>query len=359
VVSGVEGRKQAPAWFAANRAAVKANLVANYVADGSWGWTASLKAEGMLKLLESLDKIPGVLLKLVHDRFNEAGIQVKNAKGTVWSTTGDGHLASSAETRAQAEAATKTARDAVQETIATGTTPRPYEALDYVPDTVKTPGSSTWRPIEEGAKDPAVFAAVWADTMTRGRVFYDLVKGYVDKAGGLAGSMAKMWALTKWESVKRTARGILNTVTGAAEAAWGTVKEAGLAAAEKAKALGTGISHWVGEKWDEAKSTAANVWEAAKHWGANAIDQVKQTGQAAAEWLGEAAETAKRWGAEKVDRLVEGAETLASRASSAARAVANKVVGLFEAAKRRLSGPAPPEPGDYESAEEEREEALV
>ena len=104
------------------------------------------------------------MLKLVHDKFNEDGVQVKNAKGTVWATKGDGHLAGAPETKAQAEAATKSARDKVQETVKDGEAKNPYEALDYVPDVAKTPGKG-WRPIEEAATDPRVFDPVWKETM--------------------------------------------------------------------------------------------------------------------------------------------------------------------------------------------------
>lgn len=404
VVSGVFGRKSAPGWFAANRARVEAALVAQYQREGSWGVTAKAKAAGMLAAIDGAGGVPGIMLKLVHDKFNEHGVKVKNAKGTVWATKGDGHLASAPETKAQAEAATKTARDAVQETVKAGETKSPYGALDYVPDVAMTPGSKTWRPIEEAATDPTVFDAVWNETMVApGDVFFNLVRGYVGKLPGLLGSKAKLAVLKKIESVKRSARRILAKIEGfgdklkqlgsdavdklkelgsgaldrladlgeagleKAREIGRTVKQVGASAVEKVKEIGSGIGGWfsdrwndakqlgsgaidtvkgagssiggwLSEKWNAAKGAAGNAWDAAKELGSGAIDKVKSAGSAAGEWLSEAWDVASTWGADKVDALVDGAKGAAATVSGGAKALADKVVGMFTNAKRAAAG---------------------
>ena len=266
LVSGVEARKHAPKWFASNKSRVNSAVKAQWKADpankGQSDTRINASVDGILYAVEAMDKIPGVLLKLVHDKFNEKGLRVKNAKGTTWSTKGDGNLASSKETKGQAELATKAARDVIQELVAKGETAEPYSALDYVPDVVETPGSG-WRPIEQAAKDPKVYEVVWDERAVKTDVFYKLVKGYVGKAAALGGSMLKMKALRAWEGAKRKVR--------------------------KAK-------KWLGDKWEMVKGWGAEQWEKAKDWGSEqwgkakelgsaAVDKVKEVGAGIGGWL--------------------------------------------------------------------------
>ena len=390
VVSGVFGRKSAPAWFASQRAAVQAALERHYVAEGSWGVTAKAKAAGMLSAIEGAGGVPGIMLKLVHDKFNEQGVKVKNAKGTVWATKGDGHLSSSPETKAQAEAATKTARDAVQETVKTGETKTPYEALDYVPDVAMTPGSKSWRPIEEAATDPTVFDEVWKETMTTpGDVFYTLVKGYIGKLPSLLASKGKLAALKALEAVKRKARkylkkieafggklkqlgsdaidklkelgsGAIDKVAELGEAGLEkakeigrSVKQVGSAAVDKVKEIGSGIGGWFSDRWDDAKSLGSGVVDKAKQLGSGAIEKGQEAASGIGGWLsekwnsaksaaGNAWDAAKELGGGAIDKAKQVGsgvgEWLGDAWDVASRWGADKVNGLVEGAKSVGSG---------------------
>jgi hypothetical protein len=333
LVSGVEARKYAPTWFSAHKAALTGKVATELKKENPKlpQAAANTAAGAMVSVIDTAGKVPGVLLKLVHDEFNKKGVRVKNARGTVWSTKGDASLRSSKETIKQAESATKAARDAVQDNIKEGKTDKPYEALDYVPDVGELPaGSGKWRPIEQVSKDKKIYEDVWDRKMIGDDTFYQLVKSYKDSVPGLIGSMVKLGVLKKVETVKSWGRKLKKKLG----SAWDSAK----------KFIGSNwdkLKDWGKDKLDAMKSWGAEQWEKAKEIGGGVVDKAKDIGGGIADWFGGAFSKAKDIGGGIVDAVKDvggKALDLAGRGASAVGGAVSSVAGKVGGAAKSIWG---------------------
>jgi hypothetical protein len=189
LISGLNGRALAQAYYAANADAIATACWHCAVAEGLTTDSAQLV---IAAFQSSADKAAGLLLKTAHDFYNEHGINVGNALGQEWSTFGDASLGGHAETIALGELARKASRDAVQDVLDTGTTARGSAALDYVPDLARLSGGP-WRPIAAFSTDHAVWDPVLALSLSHDPAtnrLYKVVKGNILPMGGMLAAKA-------------------------------------------------------------------------------------------------------------------------------------------------------------------------
>lgn len=181
LISGSLGRTVCADFYSSHNEALIAACTACAQADSG---VSTLDALAMTEIVNGIvsSRRASLLLKVVHDRLNSGGVEVRNALGTAWRTLGDANLAHSPETRVQAGLASKASRDAVQDALATGGTTRALAALDYVPDVASFDGGP-FMPIAQFALDPTV----WQATLTRTTLsrdpnsneLYKLIKGNI------------------------------------------------------------------------------------------------------------------------------------------------------------------------------------
>lgn len=210
LISGLDGRAIAQAFYSANSQAIAAACRACAVAEGMQETGAGLVIAAFRRFLDS--RAASLLLKTAHDFYNENGINVRNALGQEWITFGDANLGGHPETIAMAELASKASRDAVQDVLDTGTTSRGSAALDYIPDVARLAGGP-WRSIVDFSTDRAVWDPVLALSLSPDPAtnpLYQMVKGNIVPMGRTIAA--------------RAARGVGQVISDASEAISDTVE---------------------------------------------------------------------------------------------------------------------------------------
>ncbi|GIG22988.1 hypothetical protein Cch01nite_37120 [Cellulomonas chitinilytica] len=198
LVSGNDGRALCETYWASNRAAILNALVScEKRAMGPLGLTASgLVVPGIAAGLAAAGKMPSLLLKTVHDFYNSAGIQVRNAVGHEWTTYGDASLGGHPETIAVAQAASTASRDAVDDVVRTGGTSRGEAALDLIPDVAHV-DKGAYVGIDAFATDPAVWNPVLAHSLSPDPAvnpLYMMIAGNVGPQVGVGAKKLGRWA---------------------------------------------------------------------------------------------------------------------------------------------------------------------
>lgn len=214
LISGGAGRRICQAFFTANESAITAACWACAVVDGMDPVDAAIVVPAIRSFLAS--RASSLLLKTVHDFYNRAGIEVRNALGQVWRTFGDAHLGGSPETMTMGGIASKASRDAVQDVLSTGGTTRAEAALDYIPDMARLSGGP-FESIATFSSDPLVWNPVLRNSLSPNpavNALYELVKGnigpmanlYVQQGGRWVRTQARAagrWVTERVEDVKR------------------------------------------------------------------------------------------------------------------------------------------------------------
>jgi|GEM_PF-1687426 len=261
LVSGNVGRSYGGTFFDAHSAQIAADLAACASEDSGLPVSATRYAvdKAMPKVQE---KAPSLALKMIHDKLNQDGVQVRNAAGAEWRTLGDGRLHNSPATRQHAEASVRTSRDSVDDVLSTGGSEREYQALDHIPDVAKL-GEVPYRPIEQFATDIKVFDSVYTETMLgaspNSNRLYRTAKGYVVPMASLE---ARRFARDKAHDIgEQISSGV-----------------------DQARQLDNDIWDWGAARWESASETVSG-WEqvasekrdAAQNWGSERLTELQDT----------------------------------------------------------------------------------
>ncbi len=235
LVSGSTGRQIGATFYSSHQGAIMASLAACMTLEYPSAVTAlpggaMLLLGGMAALISS--KAGSLTLKIIHDYFNQHGIQVKNKKNTAWQTVGDANLASSPMTMQQATIATTKSREGIDKVIREGQIPDSErdEPLQYIPSEAKF-GAGGYQPISSFCVDASIFNAVLMTEMMTpvpsANRLWNLIKGNVQP----------MIAL----KLRQGGRWIGDLATGAYEAAADGLNRAGRAISDGLDRAGRAI----------------------------------------------------------------------------------------------------------------------
>jgi hypothetical protein len=318
LVSGNVGRTVGGDYFRTNAADIRDAMLACLRADFPQLPDALLNEivdgyEGLIR-----DNLPSLALKLVHDELNRAGVLVRNARGTEWRTVGDAALASSPETRNQAELASKASRDAVQETLDTGAAVAPFAALDYIPDVAQVAGGG-FVSIAQFAEDPATFKPVFDDRLLSHspthNTFYAMMKGNTVPMVKLK---ARQWVREKWDQLGSAAEAVAEWV------------------GERARGAGGWLSSQAGRLLDWGREQGGRLLDFGREqagralgWGREQGERLLESGEHAVEEAGEAIAPYVESAGEAIEPYVESAE-------EAIGEVVDDAAGVAERARRAL-----------------------
>ncbi len=325
LVSGNVGRTVGAAYFAANAEAVREAMRACLRADHPH--LPEVLIDQVVNQYEGLirENLPSLALKLVHDELNRAGVEVRNALGTHWRTVGDAMLASSDETRNQAELASLASRQAVQEMLDEGAAMAPFAALDHIPDVARV-GEGAFRPIAEFAEDPDTFTPILdarlLSTDPEENRFYAMMKA---NTGPMLKLKARQFGRTAWNWVGEKAASIKDSVLGGIRGAW--------------DATGGRVLGWGQEQGRRMLSAGEEAVEDAGEAIEPYVDSVEETVGEVVDDAAGIADRARRalgtfadWGEEQVDAAGEALGDVADSASEAADAAGEAIGDAVDSA---------------------------
>ena len=310
LVSGSVGRTIGTTYYNAHSGTIKLALTsclmreypAASVALGPVGVAGVIG--GMSALISS--KAGSLTLKLVHDYFNQNGVQVKNPIGTEWKTVGDANLASSPITQEQGSLAAQASRQGVEKAAREGELGDVDrdKPLQYVPSEARF-ASGAYQSISRFCEDAAIFDAVLSATMLSAD---PAVNKLWQMIRGNAGPMISL-------KLKQGGRWVGDLATGAYQKAAGAAQTAGRAIVHGAEVTGNAIA-------SGARTVGTGIAS-----GARVTVRAAQT-----------AGTAITHGAEKVgNEIVAGADTVGNGVAEGARsagrgahAVGSWVSSLFD-----------------------------
>ncbi len=343
LVSGREGRNLAvrywveklPAMQAAIRACLQVDMPEAYTAASASGALDPALQFVFGKMSADRATYTGVLLKLVHDQYNQSGLLVSNPAGATFMAYGDANLARSPEAQLQAQAATAEARTRVQEVMATGELREgqgegdDYGALRFVPSMVQPlfPEGQPMMSIAQftsGDVSAVTFPAEWDAAALAPDPFanrmYRLIKGNItmlitqaDSGGDLIRAAWDLYRMGQG-AAEWVGENVVDPVAGGLRRAGELAGQAGDWASENvvdparraasgawdsASETASGAWGWLSDQasgaWDSASEAASGAWDSASEAASGAWDSASETASGAWGWMSDQASGA--WGA--------------------------------------------------------------